>query len=121
MSVLIVEDSRVTAATLTRILNQEGIRDVVHVVSVEEALPLIEWDRFELVLAEWMLPGRSGLEFVRALRRSEVNGSVPAIVFAERNDAEDVLEAVEAGADSYIVKPFEQETLRTKVRKLMQN
>ncbi|MDE3032770.1 MAG: response regulator transcription factor [Acidobacteriota bacterium] len=103
MRVLIVEDQARTAAELRSGLVNAGFEAVV-ATTVEEALPLAQSGVFEALVVDIMLPGRSGLDLVEALRAA--GHPVPIIILSAKGNLEDRLRGLEAGADDYLAKPY---------------
>ena len=103
-TVLLAEDDAKTAASLRLYLEHAGHRVVV-AEDGDAALQAAERERPDVVLLDWMLPRRDGLEVCRALRASEA-GAVPILMLTARGLEEDKLRALYTGADDYVVKPF---------------
>ncbi len=101
-TVLLAEDDAKTAASLRLYLEHAGHRVVV-AEDGEAALAAAERERPDVVLLDWMLPRRDGLEVCRALRASS---PVPILMLTARGLEEDKLRALYQGADDYVVKPF---------------
>src|SRR5580704_5610235 len=110
--VLIVDDSPQIRRALRVILISQGFV-VMDARSGEEALDLIRNERVELILLDVNLPGMSGIETCREIRRG---GDIPVIMLTVRNSERDKVQAFDAGADDYIVKPFGAEELTARVR-----
>ena len=73
----------------------------------------------DLVLLDWMLPGTSGLEFARRLRREELTREIPIIMLTARGEEDDRVMGLDAGIDDYIVKPFSTRELVARIRAVM--
>jgi len=103
MQILVVEDEEKLAGALQKGLEAEkhSVR-VVH--SGEEAFFLASTERFDLVLLDIMLPGRDGLDILRALRQK--NSNLPVLILTSKDGVEDRVRGLKAGADDYLVKPF---------------
>lgn len=101
-TVLLAEDDAKTAASLRLYLEHAGHRVVV-AEDGEAALAAAERERPDVVLLDWMLPRRDGLEVCRALRATS---PVPILMLTARGLEEDKLRALYQGADDYVVKPF---------------
>ena len=108
---LIVDDSRVVRKVARRIL--EGMNFTIEEVSNGvEALDSVRRGMPDAILLDWASPHSSGSEFLRALRR-EPGGDKPIVVFcAIENDVSQITEAIKCGANDYIMKPFDRETLQ---------
>jgi len=105
MRVLVVEDDRVMRTLLVKMLESAG-----HQVSIaangEEALQLIERVRPQLVVTDWVMPKMSGLELCRELRAQLQHREIYVIVVTVQESADKLVEAFEAGADDYLLKPL---------------
>jgi two-component system, OmpR family, KDP operon response regulator KdpE len=110
--VLIVDDNPQIRRALRTILISQGIV-VMDARSGEEALDLIRKERPALVLLDVNLPGMSGIETCREIRRTS---DVPVIILTVRDGERDKMQAFDAGADDFIVKPFGAEELTARVR-----
>lgn len=110
---LVVDDSRVIRKVARRIL--EDLRfGISEAADGKEALEICRAGMPEAILLDWNMPNMSGIEFVRALRR-EKDGDKPVIVFCTtENDMDHITEALEAGANEYVVKPFDREIIQGK-------
>ena len=116
MSLLIVEDEQRVRSFLERGLTEEGhvVKSCASALGASEALAA---GGIELVLLDWMLPDRSGVELLRRWRaRGEI---LPVIMLTARDSVEDRVAALDAGADDYLVKPFAFEELLARVRALL--
>ncbi|WP_404404670.1 response regulator transcription factor [Pelagibacterium halotolerans] len=115
MRILVVEDNADLAEAIMDRLQGEG-----HVVDVErdgeEANRLLRHARFDLVILDVNLPGRSGFEILRSLRAAE--NQVPVLVLTARSQIEDKVLGLDAGADDFMVKPFDFRELVARCRML---
>ena len=114
MKVLLVDDSNAIAMAVGQMLKDAG-HDVVRAIDGEDAVNIVEQDNnFDVVLLDWNMPVMNGLDFLRALRREE-RGKEPVVVFCtNENDPEHISEAIRAGANEYIMKPFDREIVEAK-------
>ncbi len=92
-----------------------AVADVVEAADGGEALHLLREGQFDLLLLDWDMPGASGLEVLKTMRREGSN--TPTIMVTGKNEREYVIQAVQAGAFDYLIKPFESDTLYSKVKK----
>ena len=116
MRILVVEDERKVASFLEQGLREEGYAvDVAH-DGAEGALKAQVYD-YDLLLLDVMLPGKSGLEIVRAMRSREK--TVPVLLLTARDSQEDIVQGLDAGADDYLTKPFGLDELLARVRALL--
>ena len=110
--VLVVEDDRRTAAFLDRVLSRDGYTVRV-AFDGPSALTLAEEEPADLVILDRMLPGLDGLEVARRLRET---GSVPILMLTARGGVGERIDGLDAGADDYLVKPFDVGELLARVR-----
>jgi two-component system chemotaxis response regulator CheY len=110
---LVVDDSRVIRKVARRIL--EDMRfDIEEAADGAEALQACRRQMPDAVLLDWSMPVMSGIEFLRQLRQ-EPGGEKPRVVFCTtENDVERISEALKAGADEYMMKPFDGDILSSK-------
>ena len=112
-SCLIVDDSRVVRMVARKILEQLDF-EIVEAQHGEEALAACRSRMPEAILLDWNMPVMSGIEFLRALRKLP-GGDRPVVVFCTtENGIEHIQEAITAGANEYIMKPFDSEIIQTK-------
>jgi two-component system chemotaxis response regulator CheY len=110
---LVVDDSRVIRKVARRILEDLGF-DTAEAADGVEAMAWCRTAMPDAVLLDWNMPVMDGLEFLRALRK-EPDGGLPVVVFCTvENDLDHIGMALEAGADEYIMKPFDSEILESK-------
>jgi two-component system chemotaxis response regulator CheY len=116
---LVLDDSRVMRGILTKILTARGFQ-TVQASNGLEALEVMERDgsAISLVLADWNMPVMNGLEFVKALRTQARFAHVPVMMVTSETDTEQVVEALTAGANEYIMKPFTAEIVDAKLQLL---
>lgn len=112
-SCLVVDDSRVVRKVARRILEdlsfeiEEAEDGKVAVEACERKMP-------DAILLDWNMPVMSGIDFLRTLRQME-GGDLPVVVFCTtENDMKHIQEAVEAGANEYIMKPFDADIIQSK-------
>lgn len=113
--VLVVDDSGVMRKIIIRALNAIEITDVTEAANGAEGLKMFQAESFDLVLSDWNMPQMNGLEMLRAIRAT--GSTTPLIMVTTEAEQGRVLEAIQSGANNYLVKPFEQETLIEKLEK----
>jgi two-component system phosphate regulon response regulator PhoB len=117
-NILVVEDEAPIAELIRYNLAAQGFRVSV-AADGEEAELLVGEDRFDLVILDWMLPGLSGLEFCRRLRRREDANALPVLMLTARGEEGDRVRGLATGADDYMVKPFSVPELMARVKALL--
>ena len=116
MKILLVDDETELSDPLSRILLQEGYEvDVADdgAAGMELALQ----NRYDLLILDWMLPHKSGLEICRAVRSHSL--ATPVLFLTAKDTIDDRVDGLDAGADDYLVKPFELRELLARVRALL--
>jgi two-component system chemotaxis response regulator CheY len=114
-SCLVVDDSKVIRKVARHILETLDFT-VEEAEDGREALSRCEAKMPDVVLLDWNMPVMGGMEFLRTLRRSD-HASQPKVVFCTtENDAAHIRAAIDAGADEYVMKPFDRDTLETKLQ-----
>jgi two-component system chemotaxis response regulator CheY len=122
IAALIVDDSSVMRKIVERALRQAGLSlNKVHEASSGvEALDLLKNERVQLILSDINMPMMDGLEFLRQLRAQELAPDVPVVMITTESSEEHVREAIVAGAQGYIRKPFTAEQVKERVLPLLE-
>ncbi len=120
MRILLVEDETSIASFIKEGLTEEGFAvDVAHNGKAGLQLALNYLDEYDVMLLDWMLPGLSGIEICRTVRKE--NSEVPIIFLTAKDTTDDIVFGLEAGANDYIRKPFAFEELLARIRVVMRN
>ena len=104
--ILVVDDNEVNRDMLSRRLKRSGF-DVETAANGKEALKLVDAGNYDLILLDIMLPILDGLEVLRILRQTYPANELPIIMAAAKDRSEDVVEALELGANDYVTKPID--------------
>ena len=115
MRILVVEDEERLARLISRVLAEEGYA-VETEANGRQALMRALADEYDLLIVDWMLPDLGGVQLVKRLRAAEVG--TPAIMLTARDQIEDRVAGLDAGADDYLPKPFAFPELLARVRAL---
>ncbi len=115
MKILVADDSAVMQRLLLRSLEKWHYQVTV-ASDGAEAWELFQRDTYPLVLTDWMMPRLDGLELIRRIRARERSGYVYIILLTAKSEKQDLVVAMDAGADDFLSKPFDQEELRVRVR-----
>ncbi|WP_153556500.1 response regulator [Roseimaritima sediminicola] len=115
MRVLVAEDSKVTRCLLVSQL-REWDYTVVEARDGEEAWKQFQEQAFSLVLTDWIMPGMDGLELIRRIRETDSEGYSYLILLTAKSEKEDLVKAMDCGADDFLVKPCDPEELRVRLR-----
>ena len=116
--VLIVEDEPAIRDMVAFALGKAGMQ-AIHAADARSAQSAIADQVPDLILLDWMLPGMSGIDFARRLRREELTRDIPIIMLTARGEEGDRVNGLEAGVDDYVVKPFSARELIARIRAVM--
>jgi len=119
LNILVVEDEDAIREMLVMVLEQASL-NVIAVASAEEAQhSLADNARPDLVLLDWMLPGISGVELARRLKKDDLYKELPIILLTARGEEEDKVRGLEIGADDYMTKPFSPKELVARIKAVL--
>ena len=117
-TVLIVDDEFAIRDMLRMALEIAEYR-CIEAENIQQAHTLIVDERPDIILLDWMLPGGSGLELLRRLKRDETTQEVPVIMLTAKTTEDNVIQGLDVGADDYITKPFAPRELIARIRALL--
>ena len=116
--ILVVEDEGAIRDMLATVLRHGGF-EPIPAADAQDALLAIGDHRPDLILLDWMLPGMSGIELARRLKRDEVTRDVPIIMLTARGEEADKVRGLESGADDYVTKPFSTRELTARIHAVL--
>lgn len=117
-TVLVVDDEPAIADMICTALEIAGFR-CLRADNAQQAHAVIIDEKPDVVLLDWMMPGTSGLELARRLRRNELTAKLPLIMLTAKNEEDNCIQGLEAGADDYITKPFSTRELAARVKAVL--
>ena len=116
MKLLVVEDDRMLLELIRRALTEDGF--AVDIASDgEQAEPLAFMNDYDAVVLDLVLPGKSGLQLLQQMRRE--GRTTPTLILTGRRAKQDVVRALDIGADDYLTKPFDLDELKARIRALV--
>jgi len=113
MKILVVDDSATMRRIVMRSLTDMGYKDFAEAENGQVALNAVQAGGIDLVITDWNMPVMSGLEFVTELRATHPD--LPILMVTTNASNQDVFQALSAGVNNYVVKPFTPDTLKEKV------
>lgn len=116
--VLIVDDEAPIREMIAVALEMAGY-ECLEAENANAAHGLIVDDKPDMVLLDWMMPGASGIEFARRLRRDETTADIPIIMLTAKGDEDNKIKGLEAGVDDYITKPFSPRELVARLKAVL--
>ncbi|ATR22966.1 Chemotaxis protein cheY [Roseomonas mucosa] len=121
INVLIVDDYKTMLRIIRNLLKQLDFENVEEASDGQEALSKLRAGNFGLVISDWNMQPMTGLDLLKEVRADARLKSTPFIMITAESKTENVIAAKQAGVSNYIVKPFNAETLREKIAKVMQD
>jgi two-component system chemotaxis response regulator CheY len=120
IKILIVDDMAAMRKILKTLLAQLGYKNVDEAEDGKQALEILKQnpDKYGLVITDWNMPNMTGIELVQEIRKDEKLKHLPILMVTAEAKKENVLMAIKAGVNNYIVKPFTAETLKEKIEKI---
>ena len=117
MKVLVADDSGIMRKIIIRSLNSVGVTDIVEAANGQEAIDKYMQTPVDLILTDWDMPEKSGLDVVVEIRA--IGSNVPIIMVTTEAQKGQVIAAIQAGANDYLTKPFDADDLRAKLDKFV--
>lgn len=115
MNILIVDDYKTMLRIIRNLLKQIGFENVEEATDGTMAIEKLKEKNYGLVISDWNMEPMTGFDLLKHVRADEKYKSVPFILITAESKAENVAAAVKAGVSNYIVKPFNAETLKSKL------
>jgi len=116
--ILVVEDDTAICDLLKDVLEQAGFT-VYAVEDTRAALTMLADHPVDLILLDWMLPGQSGMEWARRLKKDEAYAEIPIIMLTARSEEDDKVRSLDGGVDDYVTKPFSPREMVARVRAVL--
>lgn len=117
--ILAVDDSPTMRRIIINTLKRAGYSNVQEAQDGKDALAKIRVDKIDFVITDWNMPEMDGLTFVTNLRSAEETKNMPILMVTTRSVKDDIMEAMKAGVNNYIVKPFTPDTLKAKIEEIL--
>ena len=117
-TILVVDDEPGIREVMRFALEGAGFR-VIEAEHADDTRKLISTEGCDLILLDWMLPGRSGLEFAEQLKQNTKTRGIPIIMVSARGEEEDRVKGLDTGADDYIAKPFSPREMVARVKAVL--
>ena len=115
MKILLVDDSNTMRRIEKNTLEKMGYGEVHEACDGADAIQKLGAGGFELVLMDWNMPNMTGIDALKAIKANPALKSVPVIMVTSESEKSRIMEAIQAGAANYVVKPFQPETLQEKI------
>ena len=115
MKILTVDDFSTMRRIIRNMLRQLGYNNIVEAEDGAEALSLLQREKVDFVISDWNMPNLNGLDLLKAIRADDNLKPLPVLLVTAEALKENVVEALKAGVNNYVVKPFTAETLKEKI------
>jgi two-component system, chemotaxis family, chemotaxis protein CheY len=119
MKIIAVDDSPTMRRIIINTLKRAGFEDVIEASDGKDALAKMKVEKVNFVITDWNMPEMDGLTFVSTLRSTDEFKNLPILMVTTRSVKEDIVDAMKAGVNNYIVKPFTPETLKAKIDQIL--
>jgi two-component system chemotaxis response regulator CheY len=120
LKILAVDDSPTMRRIIINTLKRAGFTDITEATDGKDALAKLKVDNFNFVITDWNMPEMDGLTFVHTIRSMEEFKDLPVLMVTTRSVKEDIVTAMKAGVNNYIVKPFTPDTLKQKIDQILE-
>jgi len=120
MNILVVDDSKIIRIMIIRILNELGYDQTTEAVDVDSALLKMQTPLPDLILSDYNMPGKNGVDFLRIVRENPASKTIPFVLITTVHDKKIIVEAVKSGLQYFILKPVEKNILAEKLAALAQ-
>jgi len=118
MKILVVDDFSTMRRIVRNLLKELGFSNVHEAEDGVDALKKLRSEEFEFVVSDWNMPNMTGIELLREIRKDEALKHLPVLMVTAEAKKENIIEAAQAGASGYVVKPFTAITLDEKLKKI---
>lgn len=120
MRVLIIEDMENFRKQMLNDLRELGLTGIIdEAENIQSAVSFLKQNKYDLILSDWNLPDGTGYDLLVKFKQSALSKSTPYILCTTMDEVSSILKALSAGADEYIVKPWQQAEVRKKIEAVM--
>ena len=120
MKFLVVDDFSTMRRIVRNLLKELGFANVQEAEDGVDALSKLRGEAFEFVVTDWNMPNMTGIDLLKAIRADAALKHLPVLMVTAEAKKENIIEAAQAGASGYIVKPFTAATLDEKLKKIFE-
>jgi two-component system, chemotaxis family, chemotaxis protein CheY len=119
IKILIVDDSITIRRIITNALKTVGFTETIEASNGKEALEKLTGGKVDFIITDWNMPEMNGLDLIKEIRANPVHSSMPILMITTRGTEHDVVEALQAKVNSYIMKPFTPQELKEKIEGIL--
>jgi len=118
MEILVVDDASAMRRIVRGLLKELGFKHIREAENGQVALQELKKKKADFVVSDWNMPVMTGIDLLRAIRADESLKSIPVLMVTAEAKQDNIIAAVQAGVNNYIVKPFNAQTLQEKLNKI---
>jgi two-component system chemotaxis response regulator CheY len=118
MEVLVVDDASAMRHIVRNLLRELGLKNIREAENGHIALDKLRVKKADFVVSDWNMPVMTGIDLLRAIRADQALKSTPVLMVTAEGNQKNIVEAMQAGVNNYIVKPFNAQTLQEKLNKI---
>jgi len=115
MKFLVVDDSQTMRRIVNNALKSLGYDDIIEAEDGKDAIAKVYTEKIDFIITDWNMPNMNGLELTKAIRGDDQYTNLPILMVTTRGMKEDVMEALQAKVNNYVVKPFTPQVLKEKI------
>lgn len=119
MRILVVDDSSTMRRIIINTLSKLGYSSILEASNGREGVERLSANPVDLVITDWNMPEMSGIEFIRAIRATDGLKALPVLMVTTNAAKDDIVEALKAGVNNYVVKPFTPDTIKEKIEAVL--
>jgi two-component system, chemotaxis family, chemotaxis protein CheY len=119
LNFLVVDDFSTMRRIIKNLLNDLGYANITEADDGNSALPMLKNGKFDFLITDWNMPGMAGLDLVKHVRADARLVKLPILMLTAEAKREQIVEAVQAGVNGYVIKPFTAATLKEKIEKIL--
>ena len=116
MKILVVDDSSTMRRIIINTLNKIGYSDYTEAANGREGVEKLAAVPIDMIITDWNMPEMSGVEFIRAVRANDQTKHLPVIMVTTTAAQEDIVQALDACVNNYVVKPFTPDTIKERIQ-----
>lgn len=118
MKILVVDDHESMRRIVKQILHDLGFTNIEMADDGATAYPLLEGGDFDFLVTDWNMPQMTGIDLLRKVRANDKTKTMPVLLVTAETKKEQIIAAAQAGVNDYVVKPFNAQTLSTKIDRI---
>lgn len=115
MRFLVVDDSTTMRRIIINTLNKLGHQECLEACNGREGIERLGQGTVDMIITDWNMPEMSGIDFIRAVRTMDGHATTPVLMVTTNAAKDDIVEALRAGVNNYVVKPFTPDTIKEKI------